>query len=137
MPKNKGKGGKARTRGKNEKEGEKRELMFKEHGQEYALVVRMLGGGRIEARCYDGKTRQCKIRGQMMKRCWVNAGDTVLVSLRSFQDAKADVIHKYSAEEARNLVIYGELPATARIGGHGGAAEDKKEEDCAFDFEAI
>ena len=37
MPKNKGKGGKNRRRGKNEGE-EKRELVFKEHGQEYAQV---------------------------------------------------------------------------------------------------
>ena len=38
MPKNKGKGGKNRRRGKNENESEKRELVFKEHGQEYAQV---------------------------------------------------------------------------------------------------
>jgi len=37
MPKNKGKGGKNRRRGKNENE-EKRELIFKEDGQEYAQV---------------------------------------------------------------------------------------------------
>jgi translation initiation factor 1A len=40
MPKNKGKGGKNRRRGKNENESEKRELVFKEHGQEYAQVSR-------------------------------------------------------------------------------------------------
>ena len=38
MPKNKGKGGKNRRRGKNENENEKRELVFKEDGQEYAQV---------------------------------------------------------------------------------------------------
>ena len=40
MPKNKGKGGKNRRRGKNENEGVKRELVFKEDGQEYAQVRR-------------------------------------------------------------------------------------------------
>ena len=39
MPKNKGKGGKNRRRGKNENEGVKRELIFKEDGQEYAQVI--------------------------------------------------------------------------------------------------
>ena len=39
MPKNKGKGGKNRRRGKNENEGLKRELVFKEDGQEYAQVL--------------------------------------------------------------------------------------------------
>jgi translation initiation factor 1A len=38
MPKNKGKGGKNRRRGKNENEGAKRELILKEDGQEYAQV---------------------------------------------------------------------------------------------------
>ena len=38
MPKNKGKGGKNRRRGKNENEGLKRELVFKEDGQEYTQV---------------------------------------------------------------------------------------------------
>ena len=39
MPKNKGKGGKNRRRGKNENEGAKRELILKEEGQEYAQVI--------------------------------------------------------------------------------------------------
>lgn len=38
MPKNKGKGGKNRKRGKNENEEEKRELVYKEEGQQYAQV---------------------------------------------------------------------------------------------------
>ena len=42
MPKNKGKGGKNRRRGKNENEGVKRELVFKEDGQEYAQVSHYL-----------------------------------------------------------------------------------------------
>ncbi|KAM1429556.1 hypothetical protein ACFX2I_045737 [Malus domestica] len=47
-PKNKGKGGKNRKRGKNEADDEKRELVFKEDGQEYAQVLRMLGNGRSQ-----------------------------------------------------------------------------------------
>ena len=42
MPKNKGKGGKNRKRGKNEADDEKRELVFKEDGQEYAQVIPIL-----------------------------------------------------------------------------------------------
>lgn len=33
---------------------------------------------------------------------WINQGDIVLLSLRDFQDDKADVIVKYTADEARN-----------------------------------
>jgi len=114
MPKNKGKGGKNRRRGKNENE-EKRELKFKEDGQEYAQVLRMLGNGRLEAFCFDGVKRLCHIRGKLRKKVWVNQGDIILVGLRDYQDAKADVILRYNAEEARNLKAYNELPETAKI----------------------
>jgi len=114
MPKNKGKGGKNRRRGKNENE-EKRELQFKEDGQEYAQVLRMLGNGRLEAACFDGTKRLCRIRGKLRKKVWVNQGDIVLLGLRDYQNDKADVILRYSADEARNLKAYGELPETARI----------------------
>merc|ERR1711937_1001320 len=95
MPKN-------RRRGKNEGE-EKRELIFKEDGQEYAQVVRMLGNGRLEAMCIDGKTRLCHIRGKMRKKVWISIGAIVLLGLRDYQDQKADVILKYTADEARSL----------------------------------
>lgn len=39
----------------------------------------------------------------------------MLLSLRDFQDDKADVIQKYSSDEARNLKAYGELPENAKI----------------------
>uniref|UniRef100_A0A8C5DTE5 Eukaryotic translation initiation factor 4C n=1 Tax=Gouania willdenowi TaxID=441366 RepID=A0A8C5DTE5_GOUWI len=68
MPKNKGKGGKNRRRGKNENESEKRELVFKEDGQEYAQVIKMLGNGRLEAMCFDGTKRLCHIRGKLRKK---------------------------------------------------------------------
>lgn len=68
MPKNKGKGGKNRRRGKNENESEKRELVFKEDGQEYAQVIKMLGNGRLEAMCFDGVRRLCHIRGYVEVR---------------------------------------------------------------------
>ncbi|GAA5995612.1 translation initiation complex factor eIF1A [Rhodotorula paludigena] len=109
------KGGKNRRRGKNENEGDKRELVFKEEGQEYAQVQKMLGNGRVEAMCFDGEKRLAHIRGKMRKKVWINQGDIILLSLRDFQDDKADVIQKYSADEARKLKQYGELPETAKI----------------------
>lgn len=41
---------------------------------------------------------------------WINGGDIILVGLRDYQDGKADVILKYTPDEARNLKAYGELP---------------------------
>ncbi|CAI8021565.1 Eukaryotic translation initiation factor 1A, Y-chromosomal [Geodia barretti] len=131
MPKNKGKGGKNRRRGKNENESDKRELIFKEAGQEYAQVIKMLGNGRLEAYCFDGTQRQCHIRGKLRKKVWINQGDIVLIGLRDYQDAKADVILRYNPDEARNLKTYGELPESAKLTEVGyGAGED---EDVLFD----
>lgn len=128
MPKNKGKGGKNRRRGKNEND-EKRELIFKEDGQEYAQVIRMLGNGRLEAQCVDGIKRLCHIRGKMRKKVWVNTGDIILVGLRDFQDEKADVIQKYMADEARSLKAYGELPDTIRVNETDTFEGDDENED--------
>eukprot|EP00929_Paragymnodinium_shiwhaense_P123488 TRINITY_DN973_c0_g1_i1.p1 TRINITY_DN973_c0_g1~~TRINITY_DN973_c0_g1_i1.p1 ORF type:complete len:142 (-),score=63.04 TRINITY_DN973_c0_g1_i1:149-574(-) len=113
MPKNKLGGNKAKRAKATEKV--KKELEFKEDGQEYGQVMRMLGNGRCEVSCFDGTKRLCHIRGKMRKKVWVNQGDIVLVSLRDFQDEKGDIIVKYTPEEARNLKQYGELPEGTKI----------------------
>jgi len=135
MPKNKGKGGKNRRRGKNEGEV-KRELLFKEDGQEYAQVVRMLGNGRLEAQCFDGEKRLCHIRGKLRKKVWVNQGDIILISLRDFQDAKADVILKYNSDEARQLKAYGELPESAKI-NESNVGDEGDEEESVLEFDEV
>ena len=109
---------KSSKRGKNSKSSsftDKNELVFKDNDQEYATVVKLLGGNRLEAFCYDGSTRIAHIRGKMRKRQWIRNGDLILVGLRDYQDYKADVIHKYTLDEARLLVSYKELPSNARI----------------------
>lgn len=140
MPKNKGKGGKNFKKGKKSTgEQERRDLLFKEDGQEYAQVVRMLGDGRVALSCYDGVARTGLIRGTMRRRVWINTGDIVLVGLREFQADKADVIHKYTAEEARVLQAYDELPASARINQTAidMAMEGQDQEDDDLVFEDI
>ena len=99
-------------------------MVFREDGQEYAQVIKMLGNGRLEALCFDGEKRLAHIRGKMRKKVcgvvalipmnrilffsnppnqvWINQGDIILLSLREFQDGKADVIVKYTADEARS-----------------------------------
>mmetsp|Transcript_91479 Transcript_91479/g.295921 ORF Transcript_91479/g.295921 Transcript_91479/m.295921 type:complete len:143 (+) Transcript_91479:77-505(+) len=114
MPKNKLGGNKAK-RAKGDATKAKKELEFKEDGQEYGQILRMLGNGRCDVSCFDGVKRMCHIRGKMRKKVWVNQGDIVLVSLRDFQDEKGDIIVKYTADEARNLKTYGELPEGVKI----------------------
>ncbi|CAJ0631354.1 1663_t:CDS:2, partial [Entrophospora sp. SA101] len=126
-------GGKNRRRGKNENESEKRELVFKEDGQEYAQVIKMLGNGRLEAQCFDGEKRLAHIRGKLRKKVWINQGDIILISLRDYQDSKADVILKYTTEEARNLKAYGELPENAKINETDTFGPE--DEECNFEFD--
>jgi translation initiation factor 1A len=133
MPKNKGKGGKNRRRGKNEGDM-KRELVFKEDGQEYAQVMRMLGNGRLEAACFDGTRRLCHIRGKMRKKVWIGQGDIILVGLRDYQDGKCDVILKYNGDEARMLKAYKEIPENARI-NEGAADGDEDDGDMGVSFQ--
>lgn len=106
---------------------------------EYAQVVRMLGNGRCESKCFDGTTRLCHIRGKLRKKVWVNAQDIVLVGLREYQDDKADIILKYSPDEARNLIKYGEIPDTTTINEGAGEGEEAEDGDdgVVFDFAAI
>mmetsp|Transcript_21944 Transcript_21944/g.36258 ORF Transcript_21944/g.36258 Transcript_21944/m.36258 type:complete len:144 (+) Transcript_21944:157-588(+) len=135
MVKNKGKGGKNRRRGKNDSEQSKRELTFKEDGQEYAQVTRMLGNGRLEALCFDGVNRLCHIRGKLRKRVWIGQGDIILIGLREFQDQKADIILKYDGDEARCLKSFGELPESVQINAGTEMLEGEEFGDDNFDFD--
>lgn len=70
-----------------------------------------------------------------MYQVWINQGDIILVGLRDYQDAKADVILKYNPDEARNLKSYGELPEYAKINENvGGQFGDDEDEDNIIEF---
>ena len=101
---------------------------------EYAQVIKMLGNGRLEAQCFDGPKRLAHIRGKLRKKVWINQGDIILLSLRDYQDEKGDVILKYSADEARSLKAYGELPDTAKINETDTYA-DEGNEGIGFEFD--
>eukprot|EP01034_Spumella_vulgaris_P024542 gene24542-30901_t len=66
--------------------------------------------------------------------------DVIFSSRKMVKPEKADVIHKYSTEEARNLQAFGELPVNARINQTAVdmAMEGGEEgEDMGFDFDEI
>jgi len=133
MPKNKGKGGKNRRRGKNENDDMKRELVQCEPGQSYAQVLKMLGNGRLEAMCFDGVKRLCHIRGKLRKKVWINTSDIILIGLRDFQDEKADVILKYTSDEARQLKSKGEIPENVNIMDTSQFGQETGGDDIYFD----
>lgn len=108
-------GGSNHKKSANHKKEFKREFLTKTDGQEYAQVLKMLGNGRITVFCFDGRERLGIIRGNMRKRVWVNQDDIILVGLRSFQDDKADVLHKYTNEEITRLRKMGYLPNKVKV----------------------
>merc|ERR1711971_1105459 len=83
--------------------------------------------------CFDGVKRLCHIRGKLRKKVWINQSDIILVGLRDYQDAKADVIQKYSADEARNLKSYGEFPESIKINETVDFVGGDLDEDIEFD----
>ena len=115
-------------------EGDRRELLIKEEGQEYAQILRLLGSGRVEANCFDGVKRMCTIRGKLKNRVWINAGDIVLISLREFGDEKADLIHKYYPEEAFELQDLKEIPENIQI--NEGMPDDMEGEENDLDIDS-
>jgi translation initiation factor 1A len=141
MVRNFGKGGKGCKKMKNSSLGESnRVLLFKEAGQDYAVVKELLGGGRC--RCVfsdDGMERLCIIRGNMRKRSVnrINKGDLVLVSLRDFQDDKADIIHLYNQDEVRALIAYNEIEHTLTQNVSGMHIEDASDDETDIVFEDI
>jgi len=65
--------------------------------QTFGLVTRMLGASRIEVKCFDGKTRVCRIPGRLKRKLWVRGGAIVIVEPWEFSgDAKGDIIFKYT-----------------------------------------
>jgi len=65
---------------------------------------------------------------------WIVPGDIILLSLRDFQDDRADVIHKYTADEARNLKTYGELKSDFSINENAGDEGEGSDDEGGVEF---
>jgi translation initiation factor 1A len=94
----------AKQRGKNVKA---RDLELPDNEQEFAVVERMLGNGRVEVYCEDKALRTVRIRGSMRKyksKVIIENGDLVLIARWAFEADKGDLIHKYTHEEKSYLM---------------------------------
>jgi translation initiation factor 1A len=90
-------------------------IVYKEFGQDYAQVKRLLGGCHLEATCFsDGTVRLCHIRGQLRNKIWIYKDDIILISMRDFEE-KADVLHRYKLFEARYLQKFNEIPSNVNL----------------------
>ncbi len=109
--------GKGKGKKKGQKGGQsnpKREIEYAGDGQVYALVTKAFGGSRFDTQCYDGKTRNCKLRGKMINKrgVWnrVYVGDIVLVDLGVGKDDGGMISFKYLPHEIKQLKKDKEIP---------------------------
>ena len=98
----------------------------------FALAEQILGGRRLTVLCADGETRMARIPGKMRRRQWVREGDLIIVWPWDFQDAKADVKHRYTKTQAMYLSRKGVLPPDVDIFGMNTAVDDDDEHDDLF-----
>ncbi len=63
------------------------------------VLDQRLGASRMYVRCFDGKTRICRIPGRMKRRLWVREDDIVLVEPWEYGEGKGDIVFKYRQVE--------------------------------------
>jgi len=144
MPKNKTGGSKHKKMASKHANVVQRKLIFKEHDQSYAKVIKRLGGNFLKIQLEDNTEVLGRIRGKLFKRGWMSPDDIILVSLRPDDTIsknvkkKVDIIHKYNSNEVRNLLNYGEINQSLIKGKRNNNDENNNIafED-VFDFESI
>lgn len=131
------KGGKGYKKGK--KGGNevniKKPIIYRQEGEEYAIISKMLGNCRVSCSCLDGIERLGVIRGSFVKKVWISLGDVVLVSIRDFQDSKCDLIHKYNEDDKQRLMKEGHLKKDKMIDPNTG--EPYKKDDLEDEVEFV
>lgn len=64
------------------------------------VLEQRLGGSRMRVRCFDGKTRLCRVPGRLKRKLWVREGDILLIEPWEFGgDEKGDVVYKYKSNQ--------------------------------------
>ena len=76
----------------------------------FGLVEQRMGGSRMQIRCFDGKTRLCRIPGRLKKHLWVRERDIIIVEPWEFGgNEKGDVVFKYRPNQVDFLKKKGYL----------------------------
>lgn len=137
------KGGKKHKRQKkNKDEPDKRNLIQKQEGMEYGIVIKALGSCRFTVNCCDGAERLAQLRTGDKKKFRIMKDDWVLVGLRDYDtfDKKCDILCRYFPDEVRQLKNLGEINIIGdknTIDDQIVEKEEDIEDDCAFDFDDI
>jgi translation initiation factor 1A len=138
MPKNKHGGNKHKRKKNSTPDTENLPLILKEQDQEYGKIIRSTGGCTMLVKCADNVERLCMIRGGIKKKFRFFVDDCVLISLRTFQDSRGDIIHKYESDDVRKLIKLELVDAdfkTKTVDTNKEMTEEQEYE--AFEFEDI
>ena len=83
---------------------EMRRTPLPREGQILGICEQRVGGSRMRVRCWDGKTRICRIPGRLKRRLWIREGDVLLIEPWELnQDTKGDVVFKYKPVQVNVL----------------------------------
>jgi translation initiation factor 1A len=106
----------ARKNQNNDEEKSSINDICKTNEQDYAIIEKVLGGGRYSVLTPDNKKRIAISRGKMFSRngkvkdrSLMSIGNLVLISLRDFQDDKADILMFYNKSQVDLLLEYNEI----------------------------
>jgi translation initiation factor 1A len=67
------------------------------------VILRRLGGNRMEVKATDGKIRNCRVPGRYKRRLWLRPKDIVMIVPWEDDDNKGDVIYKYRGSSLNQL----------------------------------
>ncbi len=76
-------------------------------GEIVGRVVQRLGGNRMDIKCTDGKSRNCRVPGRLKRKLWLREGDYVIITPWADDDEKGDIIFQYNKNAEHQLKKYG------------------------------
>lgn len=92
----------AKNKAQEEEIGRVRMPRPQEH-EMFGIVTQMMGVTQVKVQCQDGKERNCRIPGKLVKRVWMRERDVVIVRIWDFQPSKADVVWRYLGNQTEWL----------------------------------
>lgn len=81
-------------------------------GEFLGVVVQLLGANRMDVRCSDGKSRNCRVPGRFKRSMWLRRGYVVLIKPWPDNNDKGDIIFQYSSSAAQQLRKRGMLSSS-------------------------
>lgn len=72
-------------------------------GQVIGSVSQRYGGNRMEIKCSDGKTRNCRVPGRFKRNMWLRPGDIVMIEIWPDDDSKGDIVFQYYGGQVSQL----------------------------------